>query len=330
VELIREFEERARGVLPASVYDYYAGGAGDEQTLRENEEAWRRVWLRPRGLVDVSGVDPGVELLGDRVAMPLVLAPMGLQGALHPGGEVAATRAAGAAGVVACLSTRSSAGPDAVAHAATGPLWFQLYVDEDRAVTEALLRRLAPLGFRRVVLTIDLAVVGRRERERRTREPVAQPGGWATWLTWDELDWVREASGLPVVVKGVLGAQDAREAVARGAEAVVVSNHGGRQLDGSVPTAVALREVVAELAGVVPVFVDGGVRSGADVVRALALGASAALVGRPYAWALAAGGEQGVARLLAALDEDLRIALALLGCASAVDVGPQHARLAGW
>jgi 4-hydroxymandelate oxidase len=316
--------------LPASVYDYYAGGAGEEQTLAENVQAWRKVWLRPRGLVDVSGVDPATEVLGDELAMPLVLAPMGLQGALHPDGEVAVARAAGAAGVAACLSTRSSRGPEEVAAAATGPLWFQLYVDEDRAVTEALLRRLAPLGFRRVVLTIDLVVVGRRERERRTHEPIAQPGGWATWLTWDELDWVRETAGLPVVVKGVLTAEDAREAVGRGAEAVVVSNHGGRQLDGSVPTAVALREVAGELAGEVPVLVDGGVRSGADIARALALGADAALVGRPYAWALATGGEEGVAALLSALDEDLRIALALLGCSTPGDVGAQHARLAGW
>jgi 4-hydroxymandelate oxidase len=180
------------------------------------------------------------------------------------------------------------------------------------------------------VLTIDLVVVGRRGRVRRTHEPIAQPGGWATWLTWDELDWVRETAGLPVVVKGVLTAEDAREAVGRGAEAVVVSNHGGRQLDGSVPTAVALREVAGELAGEVPVLVDGGVRSGADIARALALGADAALVGRPYAWALATGGEAGVAALLSALDEDLRIALALLGCSTPGDVGAQHARLAGW
>ena len=331
MELIREFEERARRVLPASVYDYYAGGAGDEQTLAENLAAWRRVWLRPRGLVDVSGVTTRTELLGEHVALPVVLAPMGVQGLLHADGEVAVAQAAAAAGVVQCLSTRSSAGCEAVAAAAGAPApWFQLYVDEDRAVTDALLRSLRALGFRRVVATIDLVVVGRRERERRTAERVAQPGGWATWLTWDELDWIRDASGLPVVVKGVLTAEDARRAVASGAEGVIVSNHGGRQLDGSVPSAVALREVAGELAGEIPVLVDGGVRSGADVARALALGASAALIGRPYAWALAAGGRAGVEELLGALAEDLRIALALLGCTRPADVGAQHARLAGW
>ena len=262
--------------------------------------------------------------------MPLVLAPMAEQGLLHPDGEAAVVRAAGAAGVPVCVSTRSSRTPEEVAAAAGGPLWFQLYVDEDRAVAEELLGRLAGLGFRRVVLTIDLVVAGRRERERRAAEPVARPGGWASWLTWEEVDWVREASGLPVVVKGVLTAEDAREALGRGAEAVVVSNHGGRQLDGAVPTAVALREVVAEVAGEVPVLVDGAIRSGTDVVRALALGADAALVGRPYAWALAAGGAEGVAQLLGALAEDVRIALALLGCRTPAQVGPQHARLAGW
>lgn len=330
MEVIRVLEERARGVLPASVYDYYAGGAGEEQTLAENVEAWRRVWLRPRGLGDVTSVDPAVDLLGERVALPLVLAPMALQGQLHRDGEVAVARAARDAGVPVCLSTRSSAPPEAVAAAASGRLWFQLYVHEERPRTEELLRTLRPLGFRRVVVTIDLVVAGRRERERRTREPVAQPGGWATWLTWDDLDWVRDVSGLPVVVKGVLTGEDAREAAARGAEAVIVSNHGGRQLDGSVPTAVALREVAAEVGGELPLLVDGGIRSGGDIARALALGADAALVGRPYAWALATGGRDGVRALLAAFEEDLRIALALLGCAGPADVGPEHARLAGW
>jgi 4-hydroxymandelate oxidase len=329
MELIRRFEEVARERLPEPVYEYYAGGAGEEQTIAENLEAWRRVWLRPRGLVDVQEIDLAVELLGDRMAMPLLLAPMGQQGQMHPDGEVAVARAAGAAGVVQCLSTRSSSSREEVAAEAGAPQWFQLYVHEDRAAAEALLRSLAPLGFRRVVVTIDLAVVGRRDRERR-HYPKDRLGNWAPWLTWDELDWVREASGLPVVVKGVSTAEDAREAVTRGAEAVIVSNHGGRQLDGAVPTAVALREVVAELGGAVPVLVDGGIRSGADVCRALALGASAALVGRPFAWALAAGGEEGVGEPLGAFEEDLRITLALLGKRSPLEVDGACARLAGW
>jgi 4-hydroxymandelate oxidase len=174
-------------------------------------------------------------------------------------------------------------------------------------------------------------VIGRRERELRHGAGAArQPGGWDTALTWDDLDWVRETSGLPIVVKGVVTEEDARASVERGAEAVVVSNHGGRQLDGCVPTAVALREVAAELAGEVPVLVDGGVRNGSDVVRALALGASAVLVGRPYAWALAARGQRGVEELLAALAEDVRTTLALVGRTTPGDVGGDTVRLAGW
>jgi 4-hydroxymandelate oxidase len=336
VELFRDLEDEARRVLPASVYDYYAGGAGDEQTLAENAEAWRKVWLRPRGLVDARGVDARTDLLGESLAAPVVLAPMAGQGMLHPEGELAVARAAAAAGLPLCLSTRSSASPEDVAEAAGGaPLWFQLYVDDDRQVTGELLARIAPLGFRRVVVTIDLAVLGRRERERRHAPPEGfpgghGPGGWASWLTWDELDWVRETSGLEVAVKGVLTAEDAREALRHRAEAIVVSNHGARQLDGCVPTAVALREVADEVDGRVPVLVDGGVRSGGDVARALALGADAVLLGRPYAWGLAAGGEEGVARVLAALVEDLRVTLALLGCATPGDVTASHVRLAGW
>ena len=329
MEIVHRFEEDARARLPEPVYDYYAGGAGEEQTVAENLAAWRRVWLRPRGMVDVRDVDLAVELLGDATRMPLLLSPMGQQANLHPEGEVAVARAAGAMGVVQCLATRSSRTPEEVAAAATGPLWFQLYVDERRGVTEALLKTLKPLGFRQVVVTIDLAVLGRRDRERR-HHPADRLGNWATWLTWDELGWVRETAGLPVVVKGVSTAEDAREAVERGAEAVVVSNHGGRQLDGGVPTAVALREVVAELAGAVPVLVDGGSRSGADVCRALALGADAAMIGRPYAWALAAGGEAGVRSLLDAFAEDLRITLSLLGRLSPAEVDASCARLAGW
>jgi 4-hydroxymandelate oxidase len=335
VKLFRDLEDEARRVLPTSVYDYYAGGAGDERTLADNVEAWRRVWLRPRGLVDARRVDTRVELLGDELAAPLVVAPMAAQGLLHADGEEGVARAAAAAGVGMCLSTRSSAPPEAVAAAASGPLWFQLYVDDEREVTRELLARIGPLGFGRVVVTVDLAVLGRRERERRHAPPEGfpgghGPGGWASWLTWDDLDWVRETSGLGVVVKGVLTAEDAREALERGVEAIVVSNHGGRQLDGCVPTAVALREVAAEVDGVVPVLVDGGVRSGADVARALALGADAVLVGRPCAWGLAAGGAGGVGRVLGALEEDLRTTLALLGCASPAEVTAAHAMPAAW
>jgi 4-hydroxymandelate oxidase len=279
----------------------------------------------------------------------VLLAPMAAQRLLHPDGEPGAARAAGAAGTVYCLSTRATADLAEVAAAATGPLWFQLYVERDRERSERVLARAAEHGFEAVLLTVDLPVAGRRERELRHGdfafpEGVALVshlgfelerqrraiGGWDATLTWPDVAWAKQASGLPVLVKGVLCAEDADAALRAGADGIVVSNHGGRQLDGCVPSAVALREVAAAVAGRVPVLVDGGIRDGADVVRALALGADAVLIGRPYAWGLASAGEAGVRSVLAAFDEDLRRALALAGCPTLAAVDADRVRLAGW
>jgi 4-hydroxymandelate oxidase len=353
MELLRALEAQARAALPEPVYDYFAGGAGDEVTLAENEDAWRRLWLRPRQLAGLGAADPAIDLLGRALSAPLALAPAAAQRLLHPDGEVAAARAAAAAGVPFCLSTRATADLAEVAEAApTGARWFQLYFDPDRDRVARVLRRAAEHGYDQVVMTIDLPVPGRRERELR-HEPILLPegvtvashlgdadgeapdatkprsGGWAA-LTWDDVDWVTEAAGLPVIVKGVLGAEDALLALERGVSAVIVSNHGGRQLDGCVPTAVALREVAAAIAGRVPVLVDGGIRSGADIVRALALGADAVLVARPYLWGLAAGGERGVAEVLDALIADTARTLALIGAATPAEVTPYHVRPRGW
>jgi 4-hydroxymandelate oxidase len=349
MDLLATLQAQARELLPAAHFDYFAGAAGDEQTLAENAAAWRRVWIRPRVMVDVSAVDSSCELLGRRLARPLLLAPMATQRLLHPDGEAAAARAAGAAGTVYCLSTRATADLAEVAAAATGPLWFQLYVDRDRERTERVLARVAEHGFEAVLLTVDLPVAGRRERERRHlafpfpdgvalashlghelerhQTPI---GEWDSALTWRDVAWVRDTSGLPVVVKGILRAEDADAAIDAGADAIVVSNHGGRQIDGCVPTAVALREVASAVAGRVPVLVDGAIRDGGDIVRALALGADAVLIGRPYAWGLATGGEAGVRAVLDAFAEDLHRVLALAGCPAlgAVDAG--CVRLAGW
>ncbi len=349
MRLLDDLEARAREQLPRAHYDYFAGGAGDEQTLAENVAAWRRVWISPRVMVDVSAVDTSCTLLGRRLELPLLLAPMSAQRLLHADGELGAARAAGAAGTVYCLSTRATADLAEVAAAASGPLWFQLYVDRDRARSERVLARAAEHGFEAIVLTVDLPVAGRRERELRHGE-FAFPegialtshvgeageryqvpiGGYDTTLTWPDVGWAHAASGLPVIVKGVLCAEDAELALQAGAAAIVVSNHGGRQVDGCVPTAVALREVAAAVARRVPVLVDGGIRDGADVVRALALGADAVLVGRPYAWGLATGGEAGVRGVLDAYGDDLRRALALAGCPSLADVDARRVRLAGW
>lgn len=346
MELLRTLHEDARSRLSAPVYDYFAGGAGDEQTLDDNERAWRELWLVPRVLTGVGQADPGIELLGRRLATPVLLAPAAAQRLLHPDGELAAVRAAAAAGTVYTLSTRATTDLAAVAAAAPGGArWFQLYVGGDRAGVAAVLRRAREHGYEQIVLTADLPVAGRREREDRAG-PLAFPpgvaltthlgadapvaakppaGGWQA-LGWQDVAWVRETAGLPVIVKGVLAAADARLAVRAGASAVIVSNHGGRQLDGSLPTAVALPEVVAAVAGAVPVLVDGGIRDGGDVVRALALGASAVLIGRPYLWGLAAAGEAGVARVVEALSADTARAMVLAGAATVGELTPAHVR----
>jgi 4-hydroxymandelate oxidase len=344
MELLRKLQEQARDLLPEASYDYYAGGAGDEQTLADNEAAWRRLWIRPRLMVDVSAVDPSCTLLGERLAVPILLAPMAAQRLLHPEGELAAARAAAGAGTVYCLSSRATADLAAVAAVSTGPLWFQLYVAGDREHSAKVIARAAEHGFRAVLLTIDMPVAGRRERELRhgdslpagiaitshlgdelvgERKPV---GGWDATLTWDDIAWLRAAGGLPVFVKGVLTAEDAVAAVQAGVDGIVVSNHGGRQIDGCVPTAAALPEVVAAVGGQVPVLVDSGIRDGGDVLRALALGADAVLVGRPYAWGLATGGEAGATAVIEAFADDLRRVMALTGCATLADVGPERIR----
>ncbi|MEY2441420.1 MAG: 4-hydroxymandelate oxidase [bacterium] len=339
MHLLDELEARARELLPVAHYDYFAGGAGSEQTIAENAAAWRRWWIRPRVMVDVDTIDTTCTLLGRQLASPILLAPMAAQRLLHPEGEPAAARAAGAAQTVYCLSTRATADLAEVAAAASGPLWFQLYVERDHEQTERVLARAAEHGFAAVLVTADLPVAGRRERELRHGDfPLPEGvalvshlggdkgrihtavGGWDASLTWKDLGWIRDASGLPVIVKGVLCAEDADAALDAGADAIVVSNHGGRQIDGAIPTAVALPEVAAAVAGRVPVLVDGGIRDGADVVRALALGADAVLIGRPYAWGLATGGEAGVRSVIDAFTEDLVRTLALAGCPSLADV----------
>jgi 4-hydroxymandelate oxidase len=348
MELLRKLRAQARELLPESSFDYFDGGAGDEQTIADNEAAWRRLWIRPRVMVDVRAVDPSCALLGSDLAAPILLAPVAAQRLLHPDGELAAARAAGAAGTIYCLSSRATTDLAEVAAAAVGPLWFQLYVAGDRDRSARVLARAAEHGFGAVVLTIDMPVPGRRERELRHGEhqlpagvtisshlgdPLAAAtkplGGWDATLTWEDIAWVHGCCGLPVLVKGLLTAEDALAALAAGADGIVVSNHGGRQLDGVVPTAVALPEVAAAVAGRVPVLVDGGIRDGGDVLRALALGADAVLVGRPYAWGLATGGEEGVRAVLDALADDLARVMALAGCASLAAIAADHVRPAG-
>jgi isopentenyl diphosphate isomerase/L-lactate dehydrogenase-like FMN-dependent dehydrogenase len=344
---LHDLEAIARDALPAGAFAYYSGGAGDEHTLRANVEAYARRRLRPRMLVDVRDVDPSVELLGRRYALPFGIAPTAQHGLAHPDGECATARAASAAGVLMCASTSSSRSLEEIAAASgDGPRWFQLYTQDDAGPrTEALVHRAEDAGYAAIALTVDLAVSGRRERElyagfelgglrfgnfagdaeaierwdKQFRQVVVPP-----MFTWRDLAWLRGVTTLPIILKGILTAEDAVLAVEHGVDAIWVSNHGGRQLD-RVPASIdALEEVVTAVGGRAEVYVDGGVRRGIDVVTALALGARAAFVGRPILYALAADGEQGVSRALRLLADEVRNAMALLGTPDVASVTRAH------
>ena len=324
------------------MYDYVAGGSWDELSLAANVASWRGRTLSPRVLVDVRESSSATTLLGRPAAMPVAIAPMAAHADLHREGEVATMRAAAAAGTPLTLSTFSSRTIEEVADAAPDAArWFQLYLQSDPGRTRDLLERAAATGYGAVVLTVDTPVMGYRQRERRhepimrDRSPLDLPdegggflrvaGGRPPRLTWDDLDAIRAwAPGLRLVLKGILRPDDAGLAVAHGADAIVVSNHGARQLDRVAAPVDVLEEIAEAVAGRCEVWVDGGVRRGLDVVTALALGARGVLVGRPVLWALAAGGEAGVARALAILREEVELALALLGCPGVGDVARHH------
>lgn len=344
MELLRAMEEQARAILPVDAHDYLVGGAEDERTLAEATPAWERWALRPRlhtqDSVEDRGADTSLTLLGHSLSTPVLLAPVGVQRLFHADGEVGCARAAAAAGSLFCLSTRATTDLADVAAAADGPRWFQLYVDRDRAHSERILDRAVEHGYSAIVLTVDLPAGGHRDRDLRhagvglppgvtmathlgedgVSGTKPQSGGWDASVRFADIGWVAQVTGLPVVVKGVLHPHDARQAVEHGAAAVIVSTHGGRQLDGAVPSAAALADVVAAVGARVPVLVDGGLRSGAHVATALALGARAVLIGRPYVWALAAQGEHGVRSLLEAYTADLRSTMEALGTAGLSDL----------
>lgn len=324
---VDDYYEAAKAAVPSDAWDYYEGGAGDEWTLAENRRAFERWMLRPRFLRGAGSPDPSTSVLGTALAFPVLVAPWAYQRLAHPEGELATARAAAAAGTVMVVSSTTHADLEGVAAAADGPKWWQLYVAEDRGFTAAMLARVAEAGYEAICWTVDFVVNGLRHRD--TRNGFVMPVGigasdyiFDASLTWDDLAWIREqAPGLPVVVKGLLTAEDAELAVQAGADAIVVSNHGGRQLDRSPAGIDALPEVVAQVAGRVPVLVDGGVRRGVDVLTALALGAEAVLVARPAIWGLAAEGEAGVRGVLAILRAELENAMALTGCRTVDEIG---------
>lgn len=377
---IADLRRLARGRVPRVVFDYIDGGAEDEWTLRENERVYDDVTFRPRVAVETPSCDLATTVLGARLALPFILAPVGSTRLIHPRGEALVARAAAAAGTAYTLSTLAGTAMEEVRRASSGPLWYQLYLVGGRTVAEAAIARAAEAGFTALVVTADTPVAGQRERDLRngqkqlvSRRPltmlpfVAQvlarpawvagflrdgglmsfpnvllPGGpmayadigtqlEAAVVSWKDLAWIRTAWRGPLVVKGVLTADDARRAVAEGASAIVVSNHGGRQLDGAPATLHVLGEIVDAVGGQTEVLMDGGIRRGGDIVKALCLGARAVLVGRAYAYGLAAGGGPGVARAIDILRSELVRTMKLLGCASVADLDASYVHVpASW
>lgn len=336
-----DYEPAAREILPRAIYDYFAGGAEDEAAVAGNREAFRRYRFRFRVLAATESPDPSGELLGERFAMPVHLAPAATQRMAHPDGELAAARAAADAGIIYGLSTLSTCSIEEVAAVSNGARWFQLYMYRDRSITLDMIDRAAASGYRAVVLTVDTPVLGRRERDFRnaftmpaglryenltealSRTGVAELGESAIalyfvdqldhGLQWKDLEWLVAHSKLPVLVKGVVRGDDAKRSVAAGARGLIVSNHGGRQLDYSIATLDALPEVAEAVGNDVPVLLDGGVRRGTDVLKAVALGAKSVMIGRPYLWALAVDGYEGVRHMLQLLEDEIAISMSLLG-----------------
>jgi isopentenyl diphosphate isomerase/L-lactate dehydrogenase-like FMN-dependent dehydrogenase len=363
---IEDFRTLARQRLPRVVFDYLDGGAGDEVTLRGNTRAFDEVIFRPKHAVAVKECDLRTKVLGHQIAFPAILAPVGYSRLMHPGGELGAASAAGQAGIPFTLSTVSGHKLEKVRAASSGTVWYQLYMIGGRAIAEATIERARVAGFSALVVTIDTAVAGNRERDPRNglREILgrsvlakiphlpqflARPGWLAAFLmdggtpklenivipgkgpmplvdvtaalaaavvTWEDLQWLRKSWTGPIVIKGVLTGDDARRAADEGAAAIVVSNHGGRQLDGVSPSLRALPEIVAAVGSRLEVFMDGGIRRGSDIAKALCLGARAVMMGRAYGYAMAAAGQAGVSAALNILRSDLVRTLALLGCPS--------------
>jgi 4-hydroxymandelate oxidase len=342
-----DFETLARARMSPMAWEYISGGAGDEVTLRWNRESYDRIRLRPRILVDVSRLDTRVKLFGRELPFPILIAPAAYQRLIHPEGEIATAKGAGASGATMVVSTMATASVEEIAAVATRPLWFQLYVQPDRAFTRDLVQRAEAAGCQALVVTVDTPVVGLRNREMRIK--FALPPGMDRpnlrglksaasttshlppedqiysavldpKLTWKEIEWLRSFARTPVILKGVLNPDDAELAVKSGVSGIIVSNHGSRNLDTLPATIDALPEVAAKVAGRIPVLMDGGVRRGTDVLKAIALGASAVLIGRPYLFGLSVAGAEGVARVVNILRREFEMAMALTGRASISDI----------
>lgn len=333
-----DFERAAKGVMSSLAWEYVSEGAADEITLRSNHEAYEKIRVMPRALVDVSKIDTRVKLLGRELAHPILLAPTAYQKLSHPDGELATVKGAGDAGATMVLSTMSTVSLEDVAAATKTPLWFQLYVQPDREFTRELVQRAEKAGYQALVVTVDTPVLGPRYRELRAKfnlppgmeranlrgRPTATGGQRATegaifsgtldpTLTWKDIEWLRSITKVPVLLKGVINPEDAELAVQVGAAGILVSNHGARNLDTGPATIEALPRVTERIRGRIPVLVDGGIRRGTDVLKAIAFGANAVLIGRPYVYGLAVDGSRGVTRIVNILRRELEMAMAHTG-----------------
>lgn len=341
---ISDFEFLAKKKLSQMAYDYYSSGANDEITLRENCEAYKRIFLKYRVLVDVSKRDLSTVVLGQKISMPVMIAPTAFHKMAHPEGEVAVTKAAGSAGTIMIVSTLSNSDIEDIVKASdenNGTVWFQLYVYTDREATRDLIKRVDAAGCKAIVLTVDAPFLGTRERDVRNKFslpnglsvrnlipfskenlPVKNTSGITGYfadyldpsLSWRDIEWIRSVTSLPLIIKGIACREDALLAVEYGADGIVVSNHGGRQLDTCRATIDVLPEVSDAVHDKIEILIDGGIRRGTDVIKAVALGAKAVLIGRPVIWGLAADGQNGVSIILEIFRKEIDLALALCGC----------------
>ncbi|NHN78277.1 alpha-hydroxy-acid oxidizing protein [Azotobacter chroococcum] len=349
IAAVADYEPFARERMSEQAWAYMAGGAADELTLRDNCAAFGRLRLRSRALPELTGAHTRLELFGQRLEQPILLAPVAYQKLVHPDGELATVLAASAVRAGMVVSTQASVALEDIARQAQTPLWFQLYVQPDREFTRELVRRAEAAGYQALVVTVDAPVNGLRNREQRagfalpagieavnlrgmrTLPPATSRIGdsplfggplLAAAPTWRDLAWLRSLTGLPLLVKGVMHPEDACRALAEGIDGIIVSNHGGRILDTQPATIEVLEEIARAVEGRVPLLLDGGIRRGTDVFKALALGASAVLVGRPYVFGLAAAGAPGVCHVVQLLRAELEVAMALTGCRTLADMGP--------
>ena len=353
IAAVADYEPLARERMSAQAWAYMAGGAADELTLANNHAAFQRIQLRTRVLADLSGGNTHLRLFGQAFAHPILLAPVAYQRLVHADGELATVLAASAVQAGMVLSTQASVSVEAVAEQARTPLWFQLYIQPDRAFTHALVKRTEAAGYQALVLTVDAPVNGMRNREQRAgfclpegieavnlrgmrplRERAPPSGGLllgsellAAAPGWADVQWLRTLTHLPILLKGVMTAEDAQRALAEGVDGIIVSNHGGRTLDGQPATIEVLADIAAALQGRIPLLLDGGIRRGTDVFKALALGADAVMVGRPYIYGLATAGASGVAHVVQLLRAELEVAMALTGCRDLAGITPDRVLL---